>query len=269
MRTAPLLAVGLLLTSAISGCSNDDEPQASRSTPRAALVSPTAASTGSATASASSSASSSPTTTAAQAGSTVPTPTSTPPAPGSAAPDAAPPATTERTRLTGDGVALPGQVLAFGTPFDEARPALEAALGAPSADTGVTDSFGPYGTCPGTELRALEYGGGALQLLFGDVDGGALTLYQWALTGDGSPSSVPRASALVGDAATFEFGVGTTVAQLQDEAAPATVELSPGDEAFPASFRLQDQSSGFFGYLTGTAPSDTATFVQGGQGCGE
>ena len=272
MRTAPLLTAGLLLTATLTACSGDAEPQASRSIPR---PSPTVTATGTATGSGSASSSPSPSASAAAPGAGLASPTATRTTAPAPAPAAAPPTAAAaspaaaRARLTGDGVALPGRVLPFGTTFEQAQPALESALGPPSTDTGVVESFGLYGTCPGTQLRALEYGGGALQLLFGDVDGGTLTLYQWALTGEGASSRVPRASALIGNAATFEFGVGTTVAALQEGAAPASLEVSPGDEVFPASFRLQDQSSGFFGYLTGPGPSDTATFVQGGQGCGE
>lgn len=272
MRTAPLLTAGLLLTVTLTGCSGDEEAQTSRSISQ---PSPSATATATAGATGAGSASTTPSPSAAAgtdsaAGPSTPTPAATtaaaapPPAP----PPAAPPAA-GRVRLTGDGVALPGSVLPFGTTLEQARPALDAALGEPSTDTGVTESFGPYGTCPGTQLRVLEYAGGALQLLFGDVDGDELTLYQWALTGEGSPSQAPRASALIGNAATFEFGVGTTVAQLQQGAAPATVQVSPGDEIVPASFRLADQSSGFFGYLTDAGPDGTATFVQGGLGCGE
>jgi hypothetical protein len=157
----------------------------------------------------------------------------------------------------------------FGTGVSSALPVLTAALGRPTLDTGVVPSFSSYGTCPGTQLRALEYGGGALVVLFGDVSGGGLTAYGWRLTQRGSGAGLPPASALVGDAATFEFGVGTTVAALRDGAGAGAVEVTPADEILPASFRLRDQSSGFFGSLTGTGPQDTVTFVQAGQPCGD
>jgi len=277
VRTPPLLAAGLLVTAVLTGCS-DDRPRASGSTPRpstAGSASPTPSGPGSASSGSATSGPAAPTTaptTATTAG-----PTDAPAAggatattsPTSTATVVAAPAAPGQVRLTGDGIALPGRVLAFGTTYEQARPALDAALGAPTTDTGVTESFGPYGTCPGTRLRGLEYGGGALRLLFGDVDGAALTLYHWGLTGEGSPARVPQASALVGDRATFAFGVGTSVEQLRAGARTASLDVAPGDEVFPANFRLDDQSAGFFGYLTGTDPGDTATFVQGGDGCGE
>lgn len=172
-------------------------------------------------------------------------------------------------RLTGDGVDLPGRVAVFGDGFEPVRQALTAALGRPSLDTGEQSSFGSYGTCPGSRLRALEFGGGALRVLFGDVDGPVLTMYQWSLIADGRPADVPRASALVGDTATFEFGVGTAVGQLRSGSAGAALDIRPGDEMLPASFRLSDQSAGFFGRLTGTADSDTVTGVLAGTACGE
>jgi len=94
-------------------------------------------------------------------------------------------------------------------------------------------------------------------------------MYQWALTPKGSPKSAPRASALVGDVSTLEFGIGTTVKQLRDAAATGTLEVREGDEVFGPSFSLMDQSSGFYGNLTNTKPTGTVTFVQGGMGCGE
>ncbi len=174
-------------------------------------------------------------------------------------------------RLTGDGIDLPAALVEFGTTFVAAEPRLRAALGRPSRDTGVQNSFSNYGTCPGTKLRALEYGGGAMWVLFGDVkrDGGPLTMYQWALTPKGRPKAVPRASALVGDVSTFAFGIGTTVQQLRDGTAADTLKVRERDEVFGPSFSLMDQSSGFFGNLTDTKSSGTVTFVQAGMGCGE
>lgn len=172
-------------------------------------------------------------------------------------------------RLTGDGVDTGKQVVAFGDAFEVAEPALRAALGEPTLDTGEQEVFGRYGTCPGSRLRALEYGGGALHVLFGDVIGPGMTMYQWTLTERGRPGDVPRASALVGDVATFEFGVGDPLAELRAGVQGSALEVREGDEMLPASFTLTDQSSGFFGALTGTAPAATITGVQAGEPCGE
>jgi hypothetical protein len=156
-------------------------------------------------------------------------------------------------------------------PRSTAAPSAAEATGAPSPtkDTGVQSNAGNYGFCPGSMLRALEYGGGALYVLFGDAIGPGMTLYQWTLTGRGRPDDVPQASALVGDVATFEFGVGDTVAELRAGVEGSELEVREGDEMLPPSFTLADQSSGFSGVLTGTQPSAMISTVQAGEGCGE
>jgi hypothetical protein len=160
-------------------------------------------------------------------------------------------------------------VLVFGTTFDKARAPLQQSLGRPTRDTGVVSSFSAYGTCPGTKLRALEYGGGALVVFFGNVKGAALTMYQWALQPKGKPAQVPRASALVGDVTTYEFGIGTTLGQLKAHVATDTLKVTPGNGSQAPSFTLHDQSSGFSGQLSGTSSTDETTFVIAGQPCGD
>lgn len=237
MRTAPLLLGALLLSSALTACSDDDGPGTAPSDPPVATA----------------------------AASPSPSPSV------EAEPTEQPvgPAESDEPRLTGDGIALVSRVLEFGTPIATARPALEAELGKATLDTGVGSSSAAYGVCPGTQLQALEFGGGGLVVLFGDVGGPGLRMYGWALQDKGSPGRVPKASALVGDVSTLQFGVGTTVRTLQEGAATGTLEVRPPDEPSAASFRLDDQSSGFFGQLTGTAPADTVTFVSAGEACGE
>lgn len=198
----------------------------------------------------------------------VPAPSATPtPTPTAASPSAE--TVVADVALTGDGIDLPGLLLEFGAPFPAAETALKKALGPPSTDTGVGPSFGAYGTCPGSQLRALEYGDGALVVLFGDVAGPELTMYQWSLTGRGTPATVPPARALVGDVTTYELVVGATVAELRAGTSGAELDVQPGDEVVAASFRLQDQSSGFFGFLTGSEDDSTITSVLGGDACGE
>ena len=171
--------------------------------------------------------------------------------------------------LTGDGAEVDGRPLLFGTSYDEALGPLTTALGPPSLDTGATSPFSSYGTCPGTVLRALEYAGGAVVLLFGDVDGAGLRFYAWNVRDQGAPDHAPRVRALVGDAATFELGIGTTVAQLRAGAAEGMLEVFEGDEIFGPGMRLADQSGGLYGSLTDTSEAGSVTFVTGGSGCGE
>jgi hypothetical protein len=240
VRTAPLLVSAVVLAAALSACSDEDLPVLTVGSPSAA------------------------TSPAAEA-------TPAPPVEQSPAPTEQPvgPEESAEPRLTGDGIALVSRVLDFGTPIATARPALEAELGKATLDTGVGSNNASYGVCPGTQLQALEFGDGGLVVLFGDVGGPGLRMYGWALQDKGSRDRVPQARALVGDVSTLEFGVGTAVQTLQDGAATDTLELRPASEPSAASFRLADQSSGFFGYLTGTAPADTVTFVSAGEACGE
>ena len=219
----------LVATLLLTACSDDREPPRAAPAP-SAVTSPSAA-----------------------PGPT-PTPTPTP--------------TAQAVRLTGDGIDTPQAVTTFGQTFDEVQPALVAAFGEPSKDTGVVSSFSEYGTCPGSKLRALEFYGGALNVLFGDAVGPGITMYQWALV---EPSEdTPKASALIGDVTTYDFGVGDTVAELTAGVqGGADLEVSPGDEVFGPSFTLMDQSAGFFGFLTGTTDADAVEFVQAGEACGE
>ena len=187
----------------------------------------------------------------------------------SSAPSPSPSPVGARVRLTGDGIDAPNRVVAFGATFEEVEPVLKAALGEPTRDTGEQESFGTYGTCPGSRLRALEYGGGAFYVLFGDAIGPGMTMYQWSLTEQGRPDEVPRASALVGDVATFEFGVGDTLGELREGIGDEQLEVQPGDEIVPTTVRVMDQSSGFLGYLPGTGDDAALTRVLAGEPCGE
>lgn len=237
MRRTGLVVV--LLAAALSGCSGSSSPPS---------PSPSA------------SPSPSPSPSASPAPSPSPSPSPTPRPTDSAGP---------HTRLTGDGLDLPSAVLLFGTTFEKASAPLQQALGKPTRDTGVVSSFSAYGTCPGTKLRVLEYGGGALLVFFGNVKGSAMTMYQWALQPKGNPKQVPRASAFVGDVTTYEFGIGTTVGQLKAHVATGTLKVMPGDGSQAATFTLHDQSFGFSGQLSGTSDSDATTYVLAGQPCGE
>lgn len=194
-----------------------------------------------------------------------------PPSPSAVAvePSPAPAPVASGGQLTGNGIDLPDRLIEFGAPFDDVQPALVAAVGEPTQDSGVTSSFSAYGTCPGDQLRALEFAGGALYVLFGDVDGPELTMYQWTLADQGRTDEVPKATALVGDVTTYDFGVGDALGSLREGSSGAELEVFAENLPFPAAFRLRDQSPGFYGYLTGIEDSDTITGVQAGTACGE
>ncbi len=84
-----------------------------------------------------------------------------------AAPTTAPPPVDSRPDglvLLGDGLGP----LAFGASPESAIEFLTAALGQPMADSGWTDSFSVYGTCPGSQVRGVEWPG--FLALFGDAE---------------------------------------------------------------------------------------------------
>lgn len=191
------------------------------------------------------------------------------PAAPSATPEAVPTTDAADVRLTGDGIDLPGVLLEFGAPFEAAHTALLDVLGPPTADSGEGPSTGAYGVCPGSTVRALEYGDGALVLLFGDAADPELRMFAWSLTDRGDPAAVPAARAMVGDVSTYDLGVGATLAELRTGTTGVALDVQPGDELVAPSFRLQDQSSGLFGTLTSAADDGTVTGVIAGQACGE
>ena len=187
MRSLRTAVLPVLLLATLTGCSGNGDPGTALSDPPLPLASSTAPS---------------------------PTVTAEPDQEPSREPSeepVGPPRPTE-AQLTGDGIVASDEVIAFGTTVEKARPLLEGELGKATLDTGVGSNNAAYGVCPGTKLQALEFGGGGLVVLFGDVGGPGLRMYGWALQDKGRPSAVPRASALVGDTATLEFGVGTHAA---------------------------------------------------------
>jgi len=238
VRTAAALAA-LLLGSVLSGCGSDEPPPDLEPAAQSTTLAPS------------------------------PTPSDDAAAALSALPSRAATASAADVRLTGDGVDLPGMLLEFGAPIEAAQTALRDVLGAPTADSGPGPSAGAYGVCPGSTVRALEYGDGALVLLFGDAADPELRMFSWSLTDRGDHTAVPPARALVGDVTTYDLAVGATVAELRAGTTGVGLDVQPGDELVAPSFRLQDQSSGLYGTLTSGADDGTVTGVVAGQACGE
>jgi hypothetical protein len=234
------VVIGVLVLAALTGCSGSSAPAPSPSPEPSPSASPS------------------------------PSPSPLPPSPSpSPSPPPSPTHVASAPRLTGDGIDLATGVVLFGTTVEKAAPALQKALGKPTKDTGIVSSFSDYGTCPGTKLRALEYGGGALVVLFGNVKGSALTMYQWALQPKGTTASVPKASAFIGDVTTYEFGIGTTLGKLRAGVGQDRLTVTAGGDSQAPSFTVKDQSSGIFGQLSGTTNADDTIYIQAGQRCGE
>lgn len=101
--------------------------------------------------------------------STVPatTTTTTVPATTTVPPTTVPPTTVPPAlilTLGGDGLGT----VTFGAEAQQAVDDLTAILGSPEDDSDWVDSFGPFGTCPGTQVRGIQWG--ALLALFTDGD---------------------------------------------------------------------------------------------------
>lgn len=154
--------------------------------------------------------------------------------------------------LRGDGLGL----VALGADPAEAMAAVVAALGDPSADSGWQPAgSSPYGTCPGTEVRGVEWG--HLVLLFTDgptAHGSGPHLFAWRITG--SPPALGTATG---------FGYRATAADAE-ELYPGAVEVVPPDEPFPGFLRVAVDGGTITAYLD---EADAVTNLEAGAACGE
>jgi hypothetical protein len=154
--------------------------------------------------------------------------------------------------LRGDGLGL----VALGADPAEAMAAVVAALGDPSADSGWQPAgSSPYGTCPGTEVRGVEWG--HLVLLFTDgatAHGSGPHLFAWRISG--SPPALGTANG---------FGYQATVVDAE-ELYPGAVEVVPADEPFPGFLRVAADGGTITAYLD---EADVVTNLEAGAACGE
>ena len=130
--------------------------------------------------------------------------------------------------LRGDGLG----VVALGAAPDAAIAAVSAELGEPSVDTGWEPSFSTYGTCPGEQIRGVEWDG--LVLLFTDGDtaeGTGEHLFTWRVTG--APPAVSTAMGL---------GFGATAADAED-LYPGEVETVPAEDRSRRSSRSRPRAA--------------------------
>ena len=153
--------------------------------------------------------------------------------------------------LRGDGLG----VIDFGAPPDAAVAAVKAELGDPAQDTGWEESFSSYGTCPGEQIRGVEWGG--LVLLFTDGDtaeGTGEHFFTWRVIG--APPAVATATGL---------GWGATKADAGDLYGDQ-VSSVPAEEPFPAFLEIDAEGGQITAYLDDT---DTITNLEAGTPCGE
>jgi hypothetical protein len=153
--------------------------------------------------------------------------------------------------LRGDGLG----VVELGADPDEAVRVVTDALGEPTADTGWQSSFSAYGTCPGEQVRGVEWG--HLVLLFTDGEttyGSEPHLFAWRITG--APPALGTATG---------FGYRATAADAE-ELYPGAVEVVPADEPFPGLLRIDAEGGTITAYLD---DADVVTNLEGGVACGE
>lgn len=159
--------------------------------------------------------------------------------------------------LRGDGLG----VTAFGDMPEYTLAALTAALGEPSSDT-TEPAFSSFGTCPGTTLRAVEWGG--LVVLITD----GATAYGIE-SGPHFFAYMYRSDDSLGLATPEGVGLGSTVAELR-AAYGEQVRVNPEQEVFGPSFEVGAYGpGGVYGLLDGTDDASTVTEVAAGQPCGE
>ncbi len=164
---------------------------------------------------------------------------------------------TSVTDTTGAAIVLRGDglgVVSLGATPDVAIAAVSAALGRPTADTGWEPAFSSYGTCPGKQIRGVEWD--HLVLLFTDGEtayGRGQHLFTWRITG--APPALGTATGL---------GYKATVADAED-LYPGEVEVVPPDDPFPGFVRVNVAGGLITGYLDG----DVITNLEAGAACGE
>ncbi|MEQ1787679.1 MAG: hypothetical protein ABL966_11545, partial [Acidimicrobiales bacterium] len=153
--------------------------------------------------------------------------------------------------LRGDGLG----VVALGASLDDAVAAVTDELGEPTFDSGWQPSFSTYGTCPGEQIRGVEWDG--LVLLFTDGDtalGTGEHFFSWRVTG--APPAVGTAGGL---------GYGATAGDAEEQY-PGGVETVAAEEPFPAFLQIQAEGGQITAFLD---DADTITNLEAGAACGE
>jgi hypothetical protein len=168
--------------------------------------------------------------------------------------------------LETDGVGSLGALVDFGTNDEVAVAEVTAALGPNTEDSGWIPSFSGYGTCPGDEVRGVEWG--SFVMLFTNADtafatGGARHFFSYYYTEPAQP-----------DFATPEMiEIGSTVAQLKaayegPDFVFTEFEFDPslGHWTYDHDF---DAQTLLWGITTGFTDGDLVMSINGGIGCGE
>lgn len=157
----------------------------------------------------------------------------------------------EELVLRGDGLG----VTDFGASPADAISALTTALGPPTKDTGWEPAFSSYGTCPGEQIRGVEWDG--LVLLFTDgetAEASGEHLFTWRVTG--APPAIGTALGL---------GWGATASDAA-ELYLGLVQLTPPEDPFPGFLTILAPGGSITAYLDDV---QTITNLEAGTPCGE
>lgn len=161
------------------------------------------------------------------------------------------------------GLALSGAGLGdalFGADAEGVIEYVSSIIGAPTTDSGWQDPLSLGATCPGNEVRFVDWND--LYLFFSDDSPAASGARHFAAFNYG-PAFGPTLTPF-GLATDAGVGVGSTVAEIV--AVYPTATINPDDGLSGATFTIGE---GLFGFLTGTTDADLVTAIVGGSGCGE
>ncbi len=149
------------------------------------------------------------------------------------------------------------EAVKFGATPEEALATLNPVFGQPTKDTGWIDSFSLYGTCPGEQIRAVEWNN--LHLLFGDTVHGNKAFFGFEYvdrTGAGKPTLMTERA----------ITLGASKEAIKTAYPDATFgDWLPGQTG--TTFVRGAEGSGQ--YLGGTIENDKLFWIGGGIFCGE
>lgn len=144
--------------------------------------------------------------------------------------------------------------LKFGATEEDVLTTFNRALGTSTADTGWTSSFSAYGTCPGNQIRVVEWN--RLRVFFGDTKFGTKKFFQYEYTDRNATSPIPLITTAVG------LTLNMTKAELLT--LYPNVKITPWTENYEQIERFAIDDS-----LQGTIKDGKVFWINSGVQCGE
>lgn len=199
---------------------------------------------------------------------TIPAPSTTPPStattagiPTSTSP---PPTTIPPLRLLPDGL---GATM-LGDLHDQAVEAVAAIAGPPEEDSGWIAARSDFGTCPGTVVRMVRWGGLRLFSSDGPTDFGedSRHFFHYSLSVHDGPAD-PSATDMQQLTTEAGIGLGSSLLELR-EAYRTALEVTSTLQFGPVFSVAHDGEGLLSGALTGVDPAAEVTMIAGGFGCG-